>query len=168
MSSDRPVKCPYCNQYFRRSQEEFVHFRQRFWHKNCYNLQTGERNKEEQDRKELITYIEKLFNKKVDARILRQIKNFIEDYDYKYKGIQLTLEYFFELKGNSLAKSQGGIGIVPFVYEEAKNYHIMKNQVSESLDSLKEIPVIEKKITIKDPSKQKKYNINKTIDITGL
>lgn len=168
MSSDRPVKCPYCNQYFRRSAEKYEFYKQRYWHVDCYNAQVGEKQRITTERQELISYIEKLFNKKVDARILRQIKTFIDDYGYKYKGIQLTLEYFFELKGNSLVKSQGGIGIVPYVYEEAKQYYMMKQQVAENLRTLEDVPVTEKKVTIKDPTKQAKYRTKKTIDITGL
>lgn len=33
-----------------------------------------------------------------------------------------TLKYFFEVKGNNLEKANGGIGIVPFVYEDARRY----------------------------------------------
>ena len=149
MSSDRPVKCPYCNQYFRRSSEQFIYDKGRYWHEECHKLNLGEKSKTDSDRRELLAYIEKLLNKKIDARILKQIKTYTEDYGYKYKGIQLTLEYFFELKGNLISKAQGGIGIVPYVYEEAKKYYMMKNQVSESLDALKETPVVEKLLLLK-------------------
>ena len=168
LSSDRPVKCPYCNQYFKRSTEKFIYDKGRYWHEDCHNIQIGEKKKYEKDKRELIAYIEKLLNKKVDARIHKQIKTFVEDYGYKYKGIQLTLEYFFELKGNLVSKAQGGIGIVPYVYEEAKQYYMMKDQVVENLDNIEGSPVTNKKVVIKDPTKQEKYKINRTIDITGL
>ena len=33
-----------------------------------------------------------------------------------------TLIWFYEIKGNSVNKAQGGIGIIPFVYNDARNY----------------------------------------------
>jgi hypothetical protein len=44
-------------------------------------------------------------------------------YNYTYSGIHRSLEYFYEVKGNSLDKANGGIGIVPFVYQDAYNYY---------------------------------------------
>jgi hypothetical protein len=43
--------------------------------------------------------------------------------EYTYSGIKRTLEYFYEVKKNSIEKANGGIGIVPWVYEEAKRYY---------------------------------------------
>ena len=31
------VKCPICQQYFDRSVEEFVHFKNRYYHKRCFD-----------------------------------------------------------------------------------------------------------------------------------
>ena len=31
--------------------------------------------------------------------------------------------YFYEIKGKSLDKAQGGIGIVPYIYQDAYNYY---------------------------------------------
>lgn len=72
----------------------------------------------------LENYIQKLlgddYNK---ARVNKQIKQFIEEYNYSYSGILKSLVYFFEVKGNSTDKANGGIGIVPFVYKDAYNYY---------------------------------------------
>ncbi len=166
--SDRPVKCPYCESFFRRSEEEFTYHKNRYWHKQCYTNSIQQAKSATQDKKDLHAYIEYILNKKIDARIQKQIKTFIEEYGYKYKGIQLTLEYFFEIKGNPVSKAQGGIGIVPYVYEEAKNYYALKQKAANSLNEVEGDPVTKRKVTIKDPTKQKKHLKNRTIDITGL
>lgn len=40
-----------------------------------------------------------------------------------YRGQLLSLKYFYEIKKNSIKKSNGSIGIVPFIYDEAKIYY---------------------------------------------
>ena len=76
-----------------------------------------ETSKRSKDKEELNEYIKKLFKiDYVDARIQKQIKQYVEEYHYSYSGIRKALIYFFEIKGNSIEKSNGGIGIVPYVY----------------------------------------------------
>ena len=60
----------------------------------------------------------------VDARIQLQIKQYINDYNFTYSGIRKALIYFYEIKGNSIDKANGGIGIVPYVYKNAYNYYL--------------------------------------------
>ena len=40
-----------------------------------------------------------------------------------YRGQLLSLKYFYEIKKNSIKKSNGSIGIIPFIYDEAKIYY---------------------------------------------
>lgn len=96
-------------------------------------------------------YIKKLFNTTyVDARIQKQIKQYIEEYNYTYSGIKKALVYFFEIKSNPISKANGGIGIVPYVYQQAYNYYLalwqaqQKNQdkvVEEYRPVIKEIVI---------------------------
>ena len=59
----------------------------------------------------------------VHPRVKRQISDYIEEYNFTYSGIQKSLEYFYHVKGNSLEKANGGIGIVPYIYQDAYNYY---------------------------------------------
>ena len=34
-----------------------------------------------------------------------------------------TLIYWYEIKGNSIEKANGGIGIIPYVYKDASEYY---------------------------------------------
>ena len=47
----------------------------------------------------------------------------MKDYNYTYNGIYLTLKYWYEVKHNDITKANGGIGIVPYVYNTAYNYN---------------------------------------------
>ena len=60
----------------------------------------------------------------IDARVRKQIKQYREEYNYTYSGIHKALVYFYEVKGNSTEKANGGIGIVPYVYQNAYNYYL--------------------------------------------
>ena len=59
----------------------------------------------------------------MDGRITLQIKKYMQDYNYTYSGILRTLKYVFEVKNGDLSKANGGIGIVPWKYQEAYNYY---------------------------------------------
>lgn len=39
-----------------------------------------------------------------------------------YKGIYLSLKYWYDVKKNGIERSNGGIGIVPYIYKEASAY----------------------------------------------
>ena len=60
----------------------------------------------------------------MDGRITLQINRYLQEHpEYTYSGIKRTLEYFYKIKKNPIEKANGGIGIVPWVYEEAKRYY---------------------------------------------
>ena len=65
MTADRPVKCPFCEEYFKRSECEFKYFKNRYWHLKCFN----EKDKEEEEKQKLLQYIQRLFHKKIDYKI---------------------------------------------------------------------------------------------------
>jgi hypothetical protein len=82
-------------------------------------------SKEEQDKKDLEDYLLKLFNlSSLNARIYKQINQFIKEYNYTYSVIKKALIYFYDIKGNSIEKANGGLGIVPYIYQEAFNYYL--------------------------------------------
>ena len=123
MAKQPKVKCPICGKQFYREDEPFVKLKNRYYHRACYEASEKEKTEEEKEHDLLIEYIKKLFNiNTLTVKISRQIKDYIENKNYSYKGIRKTLIYWFEIKGNSIEKANGGIGIVPFVYEQALTY----------------------------------------------
>ena len=118
------VKCKCCNQYFDRDTVPCVKEGNRYSHKECYEKRTAAEQKEENDKTALDNYIIKLFKLDyVTPRIQKQIKQYVEEYHYSYSGIHKALVYFYEVKGNSIDKSNNGIGIVPYIYKDAYNYY---------------------------------------------
>lgn len=127
------VKCSVCGGTFDRDKEKFVQTSaRRYAHYKCATGEDPPKTQEEIDKENLEEYIKKLFGLEyIVPRIRKQINNFVEEHNYTYSGIRGALIYFFEIKHNSIEKSNGGIGIVPFIYDEAKKYYESLQDIQE-------------------------------------
>ena len=118
------VTCIYCKQTFNKSEEPFKLFTNgKYAHQACFEL---EQTRELTDQEKLERYIMELFGSDyVYAKIKKQIKDYVTNHGYTYSGIHKALVYYYEVKGNKFdeGKAQGGIGIVPYVYQHAYNYY---------------------------------------------
>lgn len=116
------VACYICKKPINKKTDEYKQLSNgKYAHLACAEL---EERREKTDAEKLDIYIMNLFDwEYVHPRVKRQISNFIEEYNFTYSGIQKSLEYFYNIKGNSLEKANGGIGIVPYVYQDAYNYY---------------------------------------------
>lgn len=128
-----------------------------------------EKDKESKSIESLESYICELFEiEHISAKIKKQIKDMITYYNFTYSGILGTLKYWYEIKNNTTEKANQGIGIVPYVYTDAKKYYetIFYAQQSNKDINLDSIAKERLKIIIKSP----KVNRNKfkVIDIDSL
>lgn len=163
------VKCFFCGVQFDASIEPFIKVNSvRYAHKNCYENHEKLKIKEETDKNNLEEYICELF--KIDClspRIRKQINDFKKQYNFTYSGMLKTLKYFFEIKNNSIEKANGGIGIIPYVYEEAYKYY-SNLQMIQNKNKEKNINNYKPKIfTVKIPPpkrKTKKHKIFNFLD----
>lgn len=119
------VKCFYCNSDFDRDKEDTVSVSERrYAHASCAKKHQELIDKEEKDYEELEKYIKKLFSSNyLTAKIRKQIRDYKRDYGYTFSGMLSTLKWWYELKDGSIDKAQYGIGIIPFVYEDAKSFY---------------------------------------------
>ena len=123
------VKCPKCGKSFDTNIEQAVKVSaRRYGHATCYpdikDFVPLAAPQEDPDLTKLKEYIGQLFGKNANwAQINRQIKIYITDNHYSYSGILKSLVYFYGIKGNSIEKANGALGIVPFIYQDAYNYY---------------------------------------------
>ena len=121
------VKCAVCGEKFDRDKVQAVKYgARRYAHHRC--LPEGEKvplvNPVNEDLVKLEEYIANLLGDSYNpARTKKQIKDYQSQYGYSYSGMLKTLIWFYEIKGNPIAKAQGGIGIIPFVYNDALQYY---------------------------------------------
>lgn len=118
------VKCPICNQMFDANKEPYVMVNsRRYAHLKCQEGAAAHELKIQQDKEKLESYIKELFGyKQLPERVKKQIKSYINERNYSYSGIYKTLKYWFEIKKGDIEKANGGIGIVPFIYDDAFTY----------------------------------------------
>lgn len=139
MASRKP-KCPTCKKDVDKSlgEDSFVCYKSRYYHKECFETikeDISDKQQEEMDRQELNLYIAQLYNVKYPSPfLLKQVKNFREE-GYTYKGMYLTLKYFFDTLGNKV-KEDTGIGIIPYMYEKTTKFYIQCRNVEDNLDKI--------------------------------
>lgn len=119
------VKCAICNESFDANSVPFVKVNsRRYAHKSCAEAKQVELTQTELDKEELLEYIKKLLSiEYITPRIHKQLNQYVEEYHYTYSGMRKALIYFYEIKGNDVEKANGGIGIIPYVYDSAYRYY---------------------------------------------
>ena len=153
------VKCTVCGKSFDRDKVQAVKSgARRYAHYTC--LPEGElvplpNAVVDQDLVDLENYIKNLVGDDYNpARVKKQIKDYKNEYNYSYSGMLKALVWFYEVKGNSIEKANGGIGILPFVYQDAYNYYYslyLAQLVNEEKD-VNQYKTKVREIVIKSPS----------------
>ena len=151
------VECFVCKKPINKKVDKYKQFSNgKYAHLTCAEV---EEKREKTDSEKLDNYIMEMFDwDYVHPRVKRQISNFIEEYNFTYSGILKSLKYFYEVKGNSLEKSNGGIGIVPYIYQDAYNYYyaIWEARQKNKGIKIKEYVTNTKEIVIPPPQRKVK------------
>ena len=155
------VKCYYCGSTFDRDKAvDCVKVNgNRYAHLECYLRKQEEKTQEEKDLEALEEYIINLLSLDyITPRVKKQINDFKEKYNYSYTGMRKALVYFYEVKGNNVEKANGGIGIIPYVYQDAYNYyyHIWLANQSNQAKPIEQYQPQERVIKIPIPKRVEK------------
>lgn len=62
-----------------------------------------------------------------------------------------SLRWFYEIKGNSKEAANGGIGIIPYIYNDAKKYYYNLFLAQKKNENIKKYVVTTEEITITSP-----------------
>lgn len=146
------VKCPYCEKQFDRNSTPFVKIGRRYAHVECYE-KLDERVKEEQQNEvDFWEYIKQLYGKDYDyVLIKKQAEAYIKDYNFTYGGMLKSLKWFYEVKHGSSDNSHGRIGIIPYIYKDARDYYYNLYKAQQVNKDAEQYHIQEKEITIKSP-----------------
>ncbi len=171
MKKYQPVHCRICGQVIDRNIEKegvdwIMPSNKWYYHKSCYeNWKQGTPENDEAYIGFIYDYISRDLKVKYDYYMCEaQRKKFISENKMTNKGIFFTLKYFYDIKGGSWDKSHGGIGIVPFIYNEACNYWVKKEKSDNGIiarieQQIKEARERDKKV-VRKKSKKKKITID--------
>lgn len=132
----REVICQYCkSQTNKVEKDKAVRIDNKNFHFGCAQQYL--------DKKELYETICRIFKLKAPGPKNNAYISKFHNAGMTYKGMTHTLKYFYDIKRNSIAKSNEGIGIIPYVYDEAKHYYnkdkIAEKKATEALEKNKEI-----------------------------
>lgn len=143
------VKCKYCGMQFDANKEVTVKVSNtRYAHKECADKYASSISAEEQAYNELEKYIKKILKiDTINAKIKKQIRDYRQEYNYSYSGMMKTLHWWYEIKGHTTELAQNGIGIIPYVYDDALKYYygiFIANQINKEKGSFEpKVEVIE-------------------------
>ena len=135
--------------------EEKYTFNNKTYCKNCYDKLIEESNQY----KKLISSICSYFNiNKPTGLILKQIKDYKNNFDFEYNWIMYCLWYITYICNKTL-DIKFGIAMVKYEYENAKKYYYKQEQIKNSVINKKSKEIV-KKVKITKNSNNAKILIN--------
>lgn len=153
------AKCFYCGEQFDRNAEEWVSINaRRYAHKKCHDAAQAGKTQEEKDYECLINYIKQIFGYAlVPAKITRQITDYKKQYNFTYSGMLKALIWWFDVKKSSVEAANGGIGILPYIYNDAKTYYYglymaqLSNQNKTIHKKVEEVEIASPRVYVQPP-----------------
>lgn len=141
------VKCAVCGERFDVDSEPGVKVNStRYAHKRCRpdilktyapatrpKVAIASKTKEDkikEERKSCIAYIQVLLGAdNCDwGLITAQLSRMVKEYNYTYSGIEGTLRWYYEIEHHEIQEWNNVVGLVPFIYSQAKQYYLKINQ----------------------------------------
>ena len=138
-----------------------------YYHKECYETWKASPSTDEDWILMIFDFLARDLKVSYDYFLCKaQIEKFWKTDKINPKGIYFTLKYFYEIKGNSFQKGHGGLGIVPYVFTDAKNYWIEQERKKHGFMKELESQAKEKSIVklTRRNKRREKYNLD---DIGG-
>lgn len=116
------VKCYYCNQTFDINKEPFIKVNaRRYAHKDCNYDKMSPENR---DKDKFFKTVKQIYGSNYNFVLINQQANdYIQQYNYTWSGMTGCLHWFYNIKHGSLEEGHGGIGIIPFIYDECRKYY---------------------------------------------
>ena len=149
------VKCPICGQSFDRDLEPFEQIGRRYYHKKCCESSSASYVQELKAKEDFYQYIKQLYGPEYNfIAISKQAEKYINQYQFTYSGMLKSLKWYYEKEGHDISKSNGSIGIIPYIYKQAKLYYYALYQaqlVNAQKDATQYLESPVREITIESP-----------------
>lgn len=156
------VTCLYCQEKFDRDREPAIQVSpRRYAHQRCFEnvkLHSPElvpfQSQEDVEKQDLEEYLQNLFNEfPLNIKAQKQIMQYRKEYKYTYRGMLNTLRWWYDITGHSIDQANGGVGIIPYIYEDAKAYYqnLTRAQLSNMNKKLEDYVTTAEEVTIQSP-----------------
>ena len=161
------AKCRICGIEIDKEHDDWVMpSRNYYYHRQCYNeWKNAEFNDDDEYIDMIYDFIARDLKVSYNWHICEvQRKKFIKDHRMTNKGILFALKYFYEVRHGDWEKGHGGIGIVPFIYNDSCAYWAAKERYSEGTIAEIERQMREaaerQKVTVKKKNTKDKYVVD--------
>ena len=141
------VKCFYCNKTFDRDKIPAIKVTaKRYAHESCCSVKNtaDEKTKEQIDKDNFYQLIKSIYGPNYNYMLINtQAEEYILKYGYTWSGMTGCLHWFYNINHGDKEEGHGGIGIIPFIYDEVKKYYqdIYKTQEKNKQTKIMREPV---------------------------
>lgn len=161
------AECRICKQLIDKEKDDWVMpSRNYYFHRKCYeDWKKSEPLVDDQWRPFIYDFISRDLKVSYNYHMCEaQINKFLKE-KMTMKGIYFTLKYFYEVKHNDWEKGHGGLGIVPYVYNEACAYWVeqerkTKGIVAEIERQMREAAERQEKVVVHKSLPKKKVKVD--------
>lgn len=152
------VKCLYCGERFNRNDLNIPTKQvsaRRYAHLSCWEKHISSMSQQERDMNDFYEYAKNLFQEDYNYILTKKLaERFIKENNYTYSGMLKSLKWYYEKEGHDISKSNGSIGIIPYIYKQAKLYYYALYQaqlVNAQKDATQYLESPVREITIESP-----------------
>jgi hypothetical protein len=121
----------------------------------CWEEHEANMTQEEKDVRAFYEYTQKLFGEDYNYILTKKLaERYVKENHYTYTGMLKTLKWYYEKEGNSIEKSNGSIGIIPYIYKQALDYYYslyLAQQINKEKNISSFIISKEREISIQSP-----------------
>jgi hypothetical protein len=155
------LKCSICKNSF--DSNEITKRSNKNYCKECLKKHEEEVKENRKDSDLLFDYICEIFNiKQPTGLMFKQMKDFRgTEYNYTNIGMYYTLKYYYKILEGKFIDG-GGIGIIPYYYEKAKEHY---KKVFDLEDIIEDFKSKEQVINIKTKIMNRKQDIKKPLPL---
>ena len=160
-------KCRICNVEINKEKADWIMpSKNWYYHRKCYEeWKQAQPNSDDEYIDMIYDFIARDLKVSYDWWVCEhQRKKFIKENKMTNKGILFALKYFYEVKKGDWEKGHGGIGIVPFVYNDSCAYWAARERHSEGTIAEIERQMREAaerpKVHVKKKDAKKKYIVD--------
>ncbi len=126
------VKCIFCGQTFDREKESCVKIGRRYAHSECAEKQDSSLVQEKIDKENFYKMVKSIYGKNYNfIMIEKQATEYIKQYGYTWSGMTGCLYWFYNINHGNLEEGHGGIGIIPYIYDDCRKYYQNLYKVQE-------------------------------------
>ena len=154
------AKCRVCDLPIDKTKDDWIMpSKNYYYHKNCYdNWKKAQFTSDEEYVEMIYDFIARDLKVSYDWWVCEaQRKKFSKENKMTNKGILFALKYFYEIKHGDWEKGHGGIGIIPFIYNDSCAYWAARERKSSGI-----IAEIERQM--REATNRQKVRIKKTED----